>query len=62
KIETTTQALKTIDVYDISGKVMLKYTSNQSVIELNTSKLPNGIYFVKVKTDTKSGYFKVVKE
>ena len=62
KIETTTDVLKTIDVYDISGKIMLKDASNQRVIELNTSKLPNGIYFVKVTTDAKSGYFKVVKE
>ncbi|WP_040280342.1 M28 family peptidase [Psychroserpens damuponensis] len=55
--ETSTQ----LNLYDVSGKLVLSKTITESS-KLNIKDISQGIYFLKVKTDKKSGTFKIVKE
>ena len=49
------------EVYDITGKkVMSKLKTNENIIK--TSELPNGFYFLRVKTDTTDLMGKFTKE
>jgi len=51
-----------ISIITISGKVVKKVTSeNKSVVEINTSNLPAGIYFVRVTSNGKTNTIKFVK-
>lgn len=49
------------EIYDITGKkVMFKLKTDKNIID--TSDLPNGFYFLKVKTDTMNLIGKFIKE
>ena len=51
----------TITVLDINGKVLINQTSDQEEININTSNLINGVYFMSVSNgDLKSNY-KIIK-
>ena len=49
-----------IQVLDITAKVVIKEISNNKTIIINTSELPNGIYFLQLKSDTKTGIQKFI--
>lgn len=51
-----------IELYDFSGKLISKGKYNSNQIELNTSNLSSGIYFVKVKTDQSIETKKIIKQ
>ena len=45
----STDIIKSVEVYDVSGKIILKKNSeNKSKVELNMSQFQHGIYFLKV--------------
>lgn len=57
----------TIDLYDITGKVVLTFNqSNQELLELNTSSLPNGLYLLKISCYSVDGilteFHKIIKQ
>ena len=47
-----------IEIADISGKSIFKHKYNNNYIEINTSNLANGVYFISVTTNN----FKTVKK
>ncbi len=50
-----------LDMYNLSGKLVLTTTANnQDRMEVNTSRLSNGVYTVKISTDDASTTRKVV--
>ncbi|AXG68392.1 internalin-J [Kordia sp. SMS9] len=51
-IISTREVIETIRIYDISGKFIQEasFTGTQNSIEITTSKLAQGTYFVKIKT------------
>jgi hypothetical protein len=51
-----------INLYDISGKLMLNTTTSESLITLNVKHIPQGVYFLKVKASGKTGTYKIIKE
>lgn len=51
----------TLDLFDISGKLVLKSQSSSLSTFINMKDLPSGVYFLKVSTTEKSGTFKVAK-
>ncbi len=52
---------KTIEVFDISGKSVLK-TNAKNFQTIDLSKLPNGVYIVNIKTNNNVISKKVIKE
>uniref|UniRef100_UPI00404911BE M28 family peptidase n=1 Tax=Gelidibacter sp. TaxID=2018083 RepID=UPI00404911BE len=62
KIETSLDIIKTLKLYDISGKLTLTKESTLKSIKIDTRTLSNGVYFLTVKMLNKSGTYKIVKE
>ncbi|MFK7750823.1 MAG: T9SS type A sorting domain-containing protein, partial [Kordia sp.] len=50
----TKETIENIKIYDISGKFIQEetFTGTQSTIEIKTSKLAQGTYFVKIETES----------
>ncbi len=62
RIETSMDSLKSIRLYDVSGKLTLSKETTLRSIKIDTRMLSNGIYFLTIKTFNKSGSYKVIKE
>ncbi|MFT4781590.1 MAG: hypothetical protein ACJAZK_001354 [Psychroserpens sp.] len=60
-IEFSSEISTDVNLFDVSGKLVLSKTITEST-ELNIKSLPQGIYFLKVSTDEKSGTYKIIKE
>lgn len=52
---------KTIEVVDVMGRVVLVNTTSYDLAEVNISALTNGVYYVKVKSESISEVIKIVK-
>ena len=53
-------AIKSIEVFDIQGRILEKIIGNEDSIDLSNKN--NGIYFLKINTDKGSKVEKIVKE
>lgn len=51
-----------LDLFDVSGKLVLQKNVSNEAIALNMKNLPQGIYFLKVSSSEKTGTYKIVKE
>ncbi len=60
-IKNTSVSDLNINVLDITGKTIINQQSNSEVIELNTSELNNGIYFVRIMSGNLVATYKIVK-
>lgn len=60
-IELNNGLAKTIELMDVSGRVILAETSMNSVMQVNINQFANGIYYVKVTSDNAVAVSKVVK-
>ncbi|WP_298516322.1 Calx-beta domain-containing protein [uncultured Kordia sp.] len=54
-------AIKSIEIYDIQGSMLMQESYNSKNINLNMSNQAAGIYFIKIKTDKGVKTEKVVK-
>lgn len=61
-VELSNTLSKTIEVTDVTGRSIVTYTSTSDIIPVNIGSLANGIYYVKVTSDTASEVLKVVKQ
>ena len=53
---------KTVEVMDVTGKIVSTLTSNLEVVKLNITTLSNGIYYIKIQSNTAVEVVKVVKQ
>lgn len=60
-IETHNTAAKTVEVVDLSGRVMLSATGSQETISMNMSSFANGVYYVKIQSNSTTEVVKIVK-
>jgi len=51
-----------LELYDITGKMVLSKTSSKSKTILNLSNLASGVYFIKASTSTKFSLAKILKD
>jgi len=58
-IQTNGENVKTINIYDVSGRQML---TSKAAEEINVSKLKKGAYVVAMETDREVKSFKIIKE
>lgn len=61
-IETNLDTELAFEIYDVFGKVVLKFNSTTELTKVNISELSSGVYFLNASTTDKSGTFKFVKE
>lgn len=54
--------IKSIELFDIQGRLLQTQIINEIQTELNISSKPNGIYFIKINTDRGTKVEKLVKE
>ena len=60
-VELVNGVNKTIEVMDVTGRVVLSNTTTNNTTDVNISTLANGVYYVKVKSENVSEVIKVVK-
>ncbi|MCB4808788.1 PKD domain-containing protein [Tamlana sp. 62-3] len=58
---SNSEKISSFKIYDVFGKIILKNELQRSE-QINISKLQTGIYFIKVKTETKDYVSKFLKE
>ncbi|MDO7172979.1 chondroitinase-B domain-containing protein [Mariniflexile sp. AS56] len=47
-ISSSQNTIKTLEVFDVTGKILLKKTSDSNIEKINVSSFTKGVYFVKV--------------
>nr|WP_321232278.1 M28 family peptidase [uncultured Psychroserpens sp.] len=50
-----------VNLYDISGKLMLNTSASESLTTLNIKVLPQGIYFLNLVSSERSSTYKIIK-
>lgn len=61
KIEANGAEIKSVDLFDITGRNISSASIRNNTTEINISQLPNGIYSVKVNTGETVKYLKIIK-
>jgi hypothetical protein len=61
-IELNNNSVKTVEVTDITGRLILANTSVAEQINVNIADLANGIYYVKFQSETATEVIKIVKQ
>lgn len=61
-IELSNGLSKTVQISDITGRVVFDIASNEDIINLNVSDLANGVYYIKVVSNNRSEVMKIVKQ
>ncbi len=61
-VELNNGLYKTIQVTDLTGRVVLTNASSKDKVNVNMANLANGIYYVKIQSDNAVEVIKVVKQ
>jgi hypothetical protein len=61
-VELNSSELKTIQVIDFTGRVILTQSSNDEKMDININGLANGIYYVKIQTEAGVELVKIIKQ
>lgn len=54
--------ISSVQIYDLTGKVLRNQTSDSKQLQLNVSYLPNGNYIIKVLSDGKASSYTIIKK
>jgi hypothetical protein len=61
-IELNSTSVSTIEVTDVTGRVITSATATQETVNVNLTNLANGIYYVKIQSENGTEVVKVVKQ
>ena len=61
-VEFTTSSDKTVEVLDLTGRVIMTSSGKSNLLNFNISNLANGVYYVKIQTTAGTEVVKVVKQ
>ncbi len=61
-VEVNNKVLNTVEVTDLTGRVLVSSTSQNEKITINLSDFANGVYYVKISSDLNTEVIKVVKQ
>lgn len=56
------EVIKTISVYSVLGQLAMIKSFGSSEVEMNLSELNQGVYFVKIDSETLQNTFKIIKQ
>jgi hypothetical protein len=60
-VKTSGELLTAVEVFDITGRMVLANSSKGSSVMLNVVELPNGIYNIRAHTDKGTGNVRIIK-
>jgi hypothetical protein len=61
-VELNNSADKTVQIVDVTGRIVLAGQSAEATLKFNLSTLANGVYYVKVKSQDDIQVIKIIKE
>jgi hypothetical protein len=61
-IQSNVTSIKTIEVIDLTGRVLSSKISSSDKVDFNINTLANGIYYVRIQTDKTVEVIKIVKQ
>lgn len=61
-VETHNTSVKTVELVDLSGRVLVSTTSSLENVQVNMNSFANGVYYVKIQSGSTTDVVKVVKE
>jgi hypothetical protein len=61
-IEFTSASERKIELYDITGRIIIEQRTNDAATQLNIENLSNGVYYVQVKDPDGSRQFRIIKQ
>ncbi|MDO9001134.1 MAG: T9SS type A sorting domain-containing protein [Bacteroidota bacterium] len=61
-IELNNGALKTIEIMDVTGRIVLSNATSNDKIDFNINTLANGVYYVKIQSNNSVEVVKIVKQ
>jgi hypothetical protein len=61
-IETNSVEEKLIEVTDLTGRVVFSEITTNESIKVNIYELANGLYQVRIKSNSETHQFKVIKQ
>lgn len=61
-IETNNSIVKTIEIVDLTGRIIISEKTDSDMIKMNITDLANGVYHVRIKSDNGTDVIKVIKE
>lgn len=61
-LSTSSTSNKSIEITDVTGKVVLNQTSSDEKIQINMNEKANGVYYLKLISDKTTLVFKVIKQ
>jgi hypothetical protein len=61
-VELNNGSVKTIEVMDITGRIVLTSASQNDKIDFNVNTLANGIYYIKIQSNNSVEVIKIVKQ
>jgi hypothetical protein len=61
-IETNITGNYSIELYDITGKLLQRHQATQPILQLSTSDLSSGVYMISVTSQAVQKTFKIVKQ
>ena len=61
-IELNNGSVKTIEVMDLTGRIVLANTTSNNKVDFNISTLANGVYYVRVQANNSVEVIKIVKQ
>jgi hypothetical protein len=61
-IELNNGSVKTIEVMDVTGRIVLANTTSNDKVDVNINTLANGIYYVRIQLNNSIEVVKIVKQ
>ncbi|MCC6372326.1 MAG: T9SS type A sorting domain-containing protein, partial [Bacteroidia bacterium] len=61
-IEFSNDADKTVEVCDVTGRIVASSNSTDKKVNINISNLANGIYYVKIQSNKNVEVVKIIKD
>jgi len=61
-IELNNGSVKTIDVMDLTGRIVVSASSSNDKVDFNINSLANGVYYVRIQSNNAVDVIKIVKQ
>lgn len=59
---TANNTIKNVEVYNLLGQLLINKRFNETSIFLDLNELPESIYIIKVKSESLTREFKIIKQ
>jgi hypothetical protein len=61
-IEFTSASERKIELYDVTGRIIIEQRAHDAITRLNIETLSNGVYYVQIKDPDGNRQFRIIKQ